>query len=96
MNKKYKYIKNDEELEKFRQTNQGKSYTVNRMKGLGEMSEEETEETLTDPNQRIIKQITVDDVKATNQLFENLMGQAIIPRKAYIKEHSKEATYNAE
>jgi DNA gyrase subunit B len=33
MNKKYKYIKNDEELEKFRKENQGKSYTINRMKG---------------------------------------------------------------
>ena len=58
------------------------------------MSEEETEETLTDPEQRIIKQITVEDVKATEQLFESLMGQAITPRKAYIKEHSKEAIGN--
>lgn len=92
--KKYKYIKNDEELEKFREANKGKNYLVNRMKGLGEMSEEETEETLTDPEQRIIKQITVEDVKATEQLFESLMGQAITPRKAYIKEHSKEAIGN--
>ena len=94
MNKKYKYIKNDEELEKFRKENQGKSYTVNRMKGLGEMNEEETEETLTDPNQRIIKQITVDDIQATNMLFNDLMGTAIIPRKKFIQEHSKEAIGN--
>ena len=94
--KEYKYIKNDEELEKFRQANQGRSYQVNRMKGLGEMDVDETEETLTDPNQRIIKQITVDDIKATTKLFDELMGEAITPRKNYIKEHSKEATYNAE
>lgn len=60
-------------------------------KHVGEMDVEETEETLTDPEQRIIKQITVEDVKAADRLFENLMGQAITPRKAYIKEHSKEA-----
>ena len=36
------------------------------MKGLGEMSVEETEETLTDPNNRIIKQITVEDVVTAN------------------------------
>ena len=90
--KKYKYIKNDEELENFRKENAGKKYTVNRMKGLGEMSEEETEETLTDPAQRIIKQITVDDVKATTKLFDDLMGPAIIPRKDFIKKYSKEAT----
>ena len=60
-------------------------------KHVGEMSEEETEETLTDPAQRIIKQITIDDVVATAQLFEDLMGTAIIPRKKFIQEHSAEA-----
>ena len=60
------------------------------------MDVDETEETLTDPAQRIIKQITIDDVQATKKLFDDLMGEAIIPRKNYIKAHSKEATYNAE
>ena len=96
MNNKYQYLKNDEELEAFRQKNIGKKYVVNRMKGLGEMSVDETEETLTNPSNRIIKQITVDDVGATNILFEQLMGTGVVARKAYIKEHSQEATYNAE
>ena len=95
INKKYKYIKNDEALEEFRKQNAGKSYTVNRMKGLGEMDEEELEETLLDPELRVIKQITVEDVKAANKLFDDLMGTAIVPRKLFIKEHSKEAA-NAE
>jgi DNA gyrase subunit B len=60
------------------------------------MSIEETEETLTDPNNRIIKQINVKDIAAANKLFNDLMGNAVIPRKRYIKEHSQEATYNAE
>lgn len=61
------------------------------------MSVEETEETLTDPNNRIIKQITVEDVQKTNELFETLMGQSAGLRKEYIKEHSEEAgVYNAE
>lgn len=66
------------------------------MKGLGEMDVEETEETLTDPNNRIIKQIGVEDVAAADKLFNNLMGGNVIPRKRYIKDHSQEATYNAE
>lgn len=94
--KKYKYLKNDEALEAFHKENVGKKYIVNRMKGLGEMDVDETEETLTDPENRIIKQITVEDVEATDKLFEDLMGQGVNARKAYIKEHSKEATYNAE
>ena len=94
--KEYKYLKNDEELEEFKKANVGKKYLVGRMKGLGEMSVEETEETLTDPSRRIIKQITVEDPTATSILFEQLMGTGVTARKAYIKEHSKEAVYNAE
>lgn len=94
--KEYKYIKNDEELEKFKAANPGKKMQVNRMKGLGEMSVEETEQTLTDPNERIIKQITVEDAKAADLLFDQLMGTGVTARKEYIKAHSEEATYNAE
>ena len=81
-------------MEEFRKQNAGRKYLVNRLKGLGEMSVEETEETLTDPNGRIIKKITVEDVEKTNKLFEDLMGDSVTPRKTYIKQHSKEATGN--
>ena len=94
--KEYKYIKNDEELEKFKAANPGKKFQVNRMKGLGEMSVEETEQTLTDPNERIIKQITVEDAHAADILFDQLMGTGVVARKEYIKAHSEEAMYNAE
>ena len=95
-NKGYKYLKNDEALAEYQKKNKEKKYQVGRMKGLGEMDVEETEETLTDPNNRIIKQINVEDVAAADKLFNDLMGNAVIPRKRYIKEHSQEATYNAE
>ena len=94
--KEYKYIKNDEELENFKKANPTKKFQVNRMKGLGEMSVEETEQTLTDSNQRILKQITVEDVDAANILFDQLMGAGIVARKEFIKLHSKEAMYNQE
>ena len=64
--KEYKYIKNDEELEAYKKTIGDKKIQVNRMKGLGEMSVDETEETLTDPDNRIIKQITVEDYTGMN------------------------------
>ena len=92
--REYKYLKNDEALEEFRETHKGKKYVVNRLKGLGEMSEEETEETLTNPDNRIIKQITVEDIQKAGKLFDDLMGTAITPRKQFIKEHSKEAIGN--
>ncbi len=65
-------------------------------KHVGEMDVEETEETLLDPENRIINQVTISDAEKATKLFDDLMGTAVTPRKLYIKEHSKEATYNAE
>ena len=61
-------------------------------KHVGEMDVKETH-LLTDPEQRIINQVTVEDAKAADKLFDDLMGDAILPRKEYIKKHSNEATY---
>lgn len=88
----YLYLKDDAALIEYRNTHKGKKYIVNRLKGLGEMSAEEVEETLMDPNKRIIKQITVEDTLKANKLFDNLMGGDVAPRKEYIKQHSHEAT----
>ena len=95
-NQGYKYLKNDLALAEYQAANKNKKYQIGRMKGLGQMDIEETEETLTDPKNRIIKQINIDDIDATNKMFNDLMGDAIAPRKKYIKEHSAEATYNQE
>ena len=95
-NKGYKYIKNDEELEQFRKTAGNTKYTVGRMKGLGEMDAEELEETMLNPENRIIKQITMEDMGKTKRLFEDLMGDKVLPRKEYIKAHSEETYYNEE
>ena len=89
----YIYLKDDAELEKYRISHKGKKYLVNRLKGLGEMSPEETS-ILVDPDKRIIKQVTVEDIAAANKLFDDLMGTQILPRKRFIQQHSREATYN--
>ena len=89
----YIYLKDDEELEKFKIEHQNKKYTVKHLKGLGEMDEIETE-VLVNPDKRIIRQVTVEDIKAADTLFDQLMGEAIPPRKAFIKEHSHEAQYS--
>lgn len=88
----YIYLKDDAELEKYRAGHKGKKYLVNRLKGLGEMSPDETS-ILVDPDKRIIKQVTVKDIAAANKLFDDLMGTQIMPRKRFIQQHSQEATY---
>ena len=89
MGKKYQYLKNDEALEKFRKENAGRSYEVNRMKGLGEMDKDELWETTMDPERRTLRRITLDDAAAAEQVFSILMGEEVEPRKAWIEENAK-------
>lgn len=88
----YVYLKDDEALNEYIEQHEGKKYVVKHLKGLGEMSEDETQ-LLVDPEQRIIKQVTVEDAEAADKLFDDLMGTAVNPRKDFIKEYSKEAEY---
>ena len=88
----YVYLKNDAARDEFLAQNRGKKVQISRFKGLGEMSAEETE-ILVDPAIRTLSQITVEDATAATKMFEDLMGVAIPPRKKFIQEHSKEATY---
>ena len=88
----YIYLKNDAALEEYRNTHKNKKYQVRRLKGLGEMDAEETT-ILVDPKERIIHQVTVEDIKMADKLFDDLMGTQILPRKKFIQQHSKEANY---
>ena len=89
----YLYLKDDAALAEFSEKHKGKKYTVSRFKGLGEMSEDETE-VLVDPEQRMLCQVTVSDAKAADILFDQLMGTGVGARKKYIQDHSQEAKYN--
>ena len=89
----YVYLKDDAELEAYRKKHPGKKLALTRMKGLGEMDEVETK-ILVDPAQRIINQVTVEDAKAADRLFDDLMGDAVVPRKKFIKDHSDKAKYH--
>ena len=92
------YLQNDKQLEDWRASYKGgKKYEIKRFKGLGEQDPEETRETLTDPEKRILTRVTIDEVERTGDLIENLMGTAVIPRKKFIIENSEKAgLFNAE
>lgn len=90
---KFIYIKDDTELEEWKSKHDGDKFTVKHLKGLGEMSESETE-ILVNPETRIIKRITVEDVKLADQLFDDLMGTDVTKRKEFINKYSKESIYS--
>lgn len=94
--KSYQYLKDDNALLKYRNKHSGEKYEVKRLKGLGEMSQEETAECLTNVDTRIIRQITVADATTAKQLFSQLMGENVVYRKKFLKDYGEEAMYNAE
>jgi DNA gyrase subunit B len=67
----------------------GKDFTIQQYKGLGEMDAEQLAETTMEPGNRRLKNITVEDAVEAEQIFTDLMGDKVEPRKQYIFDYAK-------
>ena len=88
--KNIKYLYSDDELAKYRKTHQNK-FMIQRYKGLGEMDADQLYETTMDPDNRVLKQVSINSIVEANQLTQTLMGTEVAPRREYIETHSMDA-----
>ncbi len=63
--------------------------SIQRYKGLGEMNPDQLWETTMDPQKRVLKQVTINNVKEADRTFDVLMGEEVLPRKKFILTHAK-------
>ena len=72
-----------------------KGVTVQRYKGLGEMSDHQLWDTTMDPSKRRLRKITIENAAEAERTFSMLMGDDVPPRRQFIEENAHYANIDA-
>ena len=97
--KQAKYAWDDKErdgyIDKMKGSGSESSVHVQRYKGLGEMNAEQLWDTTMSPENRTLRQVTIESAAEADRIFSMLMGDDVPPRREFIENNAKYANIDA-